>query len=54
MRRRRGQYISWERFQRLLQRYPLPAAQIVHSCYAGNDLKNRKRELSSTYGSVGL
>jgi hypothetical protein len=34
MRRSRGQYISWERFLRLLQRYPLPAARIVHSCYA--------------------
>lgn len=34
MRRSRGQYISWERFLRLLQRYPLPAARVVHSCYA--------------------
>jgi group II intron reverse transcriptase/maturase len=34
MRRSRGQYISWGRFLRLLQRYPLPAARIVHSCYA--------------------
>jgi len=34
MRRSRGQYISWERFLKLLQRYPLPAARVVHSCYA--------------------
>ena len=33
MRRSRGQYISWERFLRMLQRYPLPTARIVHSCY---------------------
>ena len=36
MRRSRGQYISWEHFLRLFHRYPLPAARIVHSCYAMN------------------
>jgi hypothetical protein len=36
MRRSRGQYISWEHFLRLFHRYPLPAARIVHSCYAAN------------------
>ncbi len=32
MRRSRGQYMPWERFLQLLQRYPLPAARIAHSC----------------------
>lgn len=33
-RRTRGHRLTWERFSRLLQRYPLPAARVVHSCYA--------------------
>ena len=32
MRRSRGQYMRWERFHQLLQRYPLPPARIVHAC----------------------
>jgi len=36
MRRSRGQYISLERFDQLLQRYPLPNARVVHSCYVAN------------------
>jgi RNA-directed DNA polymerase len=32
MRRSRGQYISMERFEEILQRYPLPTARVVHSC----------------------
>jgi len=32
-RRKRGCYISWDRFQRLLERYPLPPAVVVHSVY---------------------
>lgn len=33
MRRKRRGFISWAHFQRLLQRYPLPAALVVHSVY---------------------
>lgn len=33
-RRRRSQLIPWERFERLLERYPLPSARVVHSVYA--------------------
>ena len=33
MRRKRGSYFSWDRFQRLLRRYVLPAALVVHSVY---------------------
>jgi group II intron reverse transcriptase/maturase len=36
MRRSRGQYIAWEKFLRLLQRYPLPPARVVHSSCAAN------------------
>lgn len=32
MRRSRGQYMPWERFVQVLQRYPLPPARIVHAC----------------------
>jgi len=32
-RRKRGGFISWAQFQRLLERYPLPAAVVVHSVY---------------------
>lgn len=32
MRRSRGQYIAMERFEEILQRYPLPTARVVHSC----------------------
>jgi RNA-directed DNA polymerase len=32
-RRTRGTAISWDRFNRLLERYPLPAAVVVHSVY---------------------
>ncbi len=35
-RRSRGQPMVWERFNRILQRYPLPTPRIVHSCYAAN------------------
>jgi len=34
MRRSRGIYMSWERFNKLLAKYPLPAVRIVHSCYS--------------------
>jgi RNA-directed DNA polymerase len=34
MRRTRGHYIRWERFNDLLRRYPLPAVKVVHSCYS--------------------
>lgn len=33
-RRHRGKPIPWERFKRLLERYPLPPARVVHSVYA--------------------
>ena len=33
-RRHRGKPISWQRFQRLLERYPLPPVRVVHSIYA--------------------
>jgi RNA-directed DNA polymerase len=33
MRRKRGCYLSWDHFQRLLKRYALPAAVVVHSVY---------------------
>jgi group II intron reverse transcriptase/maturase len=36
IRRSRGQYITIARFQNLLQRYPLPLARVIHSCYAAN------------------
>jgi hypothetical protein len=32
-RRKRCGFIAWDRFQRLLARYPLPAAVVVHSVY---------------------
>jgi RNA-directed DNA polymerase len=32
-RRKRGGFISWAQFQRLLERYPLPPAVVVHSVY---------------------
>jgi RNA-directed DNA polymerase len=32
-RRSRGDPLSWDRFNLLLKRYPLPAAQVVHSVY---------------------
>jgi group II intron reverse transcriptase/maturase len=32
-RRKRGSSITWDTFNRLLERYPLPAAQVVHSVY---------------------
>jgi RNA-directed DNA polymerase len=32
-RRTRGHSLPWERFQRLLQRFPLPPARVVHSVY---------------------
>ncbi len=32
-RRKRCGFLSWDRFQRLLGRYPLPAAVVVHSVY---------------------
>jgi RNA-directed DNA polymerase len=32
-RRRRGQPLSWDHFNLLLRRYPLPAAVVVHSVY---------------------
>jgi hypothetical protein len=32
-RRRRGGTMPWDRFVRLLQRFPLPAARVVHSVY---------------------
>jgi len=35
-RRSRGQPMTWERFNSLLQRHPLPLPRIVHSCYAAN------------------
>jgi hypothetical protein len=31
--RRRAGYLPWDRFVRLLERYPLPAARVVHSVY---------------------
>jgi hypothetical protein len=34
-RRKRCGFISWDRFTRLLGRYPLPAAVVVHSVYRG-------------------
>jgi RNA-directed DNA polymerase len=33
-RRSRGQPMTWERFNALLSRYPLPPARVLHSCYA--------------------
>jgi len=33
-RRHRGKLIPWERFKRLLERYPLPPVRVVHSIYA--------------------
>jgi RNA-directed DNA polymerase len=33
-RRTRGHRLNWDRFCALLQRYPLPPARVVHSCYA--------------------
>lgn len=35
-RRSRGQPMTWERFNALLSRYPLPPARVVHSCYTAN------------------
>ncbi|MCX7029095.1 MAG: hypothetical protein NTU62_03135 [Spirochaetes bacterium] len=35
-RRNRSKRLTWERFARLLQRYPLPPARVVHSVYAAN------------------
>ena len=35
-RRSRGAPMAWERFQRLLRRYPLPVARVVHSIYVAN------------------
>jgi RNA-directed DNA polymerase len=32
-RRRRRGYLSWALFSRLLKRYPLPPAVVVHSVY---------------------
>ena len=32
-RRRRHGFLSWAAFGRLLKRYPLPAARVVHSVY---------------------
>jgi hypothetical protein len=32
-RRSQRAYLSWERFQEMLKRYPLPPPQIVHSAY---------------------
>ena len=32
-RRRRGKPIPWQRFKRLLERYPLPPVRVVHSVY---------------------
>jgi group II intron reverse transcriptase/maturase len=32
-RRKRGQPIPWDEFMRLLRRYPLPTARVVHSVY---------------------
>ena len=31
--RRSGKRMGWDRFNRLLTRYPLPAVRIVHSVY---------------------
>jgi len=45
-RRKRGQPMPWERFAKLLERYPLPAAVAVHSAYRPQrirDLRNRMR-----------
>lgn len=36
MRRSRGQYLRWDRFKQMLQRYPLPPAKVVHSCCTAN------------------
>ena len=33
-RRNRPREMDWDRFNRLLQRYPLPRATVVHSVYA--------------------
>jgi len=33
-RRSRGQPMTWERFNALLSRFPLPPTRVVHSCYA--------------------
>ena len=33
-RRHRGPLIPWARFKRLLDRYPLPPARVVHSVYS--------------------
>jgi RNA-directed DNA polymerase len=35
-RRGRGRRLTWERFCRLLERYPLPQPRVVHSCCAAN------------------
>jgi RNA-directed DNA polymerase len=35
-RRSNRSYITWARFNQLLQRYPLPPARVVHSVYAAN------------------
>jgi hypothetical protein len=32
-RRSNRAYMVWERFNRLLERYPLPRARVVHSVY---------------------
>jgi len=43
-RRNRQREMDWDRFNRLLQRYPLPAVTIVHSVYAkqrNHGLRNR-------------
>ena len=34
--RRGGKRHHWERFVRLLERYPLPAVRVVHSIYTAN------------------
>jgi hypothetical protein len=34
-RRHRSGEVSWERMDRLLERFPLPAAIVVHSVYRG-------------------
>lgn len=45
-RRKRAGPISWSRFAQLLERYPLPAAVVVHSVYRAEqncNLRNRMR-----------
>ena len=54
-RRMRGNPMPWDKFNRLLNTYPLPAPRVVHSVCTAKPMtqRNRMRE-NCTYGSVGV